>query len=109
MEPEHRMLLHAAEFPQPVVAECITKCLNMDKCTDFVLYYNMSTCYWYAKPLKEEVLVESLDINTAWFTKMCLKGKMQLCDYRKQKDSTHTDNLVIQIRLQNITSLLKIK
>lgn len=70
------MLLYAAESPEPVVTECISRCLKMEECTDFVLLYNISSCYWYAKSTGEEAPVEAMDINTAWFTKTCLKGKV---------------------------------
>lgn len=73
---QNRILLYQGELLEPVTTECIDRCLNMDECLDFVIYYNTSACYWYSESESTpEDIGEEIDINAAWFSKICYNGK----------------------------------
>lgn len=70
-------LLHKQQNHEPVTVECLSKCLSKDDCVSFVVYYNVSECYWYNSRLDGFQENENIiDSDVAWFEKTCLDGKL---------------------------------
>jgi hypothetical protein len=53
---------------------CIDECNSKKDCTSFVIYFNVSTCYWFKNAVQGvQELENEVDTNVAWFVKACLK------------------------------------
>ncbi|KAF5306123.1 hypothetical protein FQR65_LT07399 [Abscondita terminalis] len=66
-------LLHKHENYEPVTLDCLKKCLSNNNCFSFVIFYNISECYFYGVRIEGFEENDSvIDSNVAWFEKTCL-------------------------------------
>ncbi|KAK5645478.1 hypothetical protein RI129_006778 [Pyrocoelia pectoralis] len=69
----HGYLLYKRKIYEPVALECLSKCSANVNCFSFVIFYNISECYWYDVDIRGSQETESvLDPNVVWFEKTCL-------------------------------------
>ncbi|XP_044261886.1 uncharacterized protein LOC123009553 isoform X2 [Tribolium madens] len=57
----------------PITTQCLEKCQSNKECQSFVIYFNISICYWFRNAITGTEELE-LDSDTAWFIKICLKA-----------------------------------
>lgn len=69
--------LNSTESPRPITLDCIRMCQDKNDCQSFVLFYDNFECYWFDQDVTTVKDDSAVDVDAAWFVKVCLKiGKV---------------------------------
>lgn len=65
--------LNSTESRRPITLDCIKMCEDKNACQSFVLFYHNFECYWFDHDVTVEDDSSTVDVDAAWFVKVCLK------------------------------------
>ncbi|CAH0556103.1 unnamed protein product [Brassicogethes aeneus] len=73
----HPLVLYQEKnHSNPITIECINRCIKNDECLSFIVYYNVSSCFWLKSSTDGEQEAETeVDTDVDWFAKVCLTVK----------------------------------